>query len=113
MGVGRAAWLGFYGAVLGSLAAMGVHLLMGDLAPSHENLRALMDQFREYLKENGSTPAEVEAQVKTMWPVMVAALRWSPLALVLLNGAGGAGGGALAALFAAAKEREAGRGGET
>ncbi len=111
MGVGRAAWLGLYGAALGTLAAMALHMLMGDLSPTHENLQSLMDQFRDYLLKNGSTQAEADAQVKAMWPYVVSSIRWSPLVLVFLNSAGGAGGGALASLFAAAREGKDGQSG--
>ncbi len=110
MGAGQAAWLGLYGAALGTLAAMGLHLLMGDLSPTHENLQSFMDQFREYLVKNGASQAEANARVKEMWPYLVSSLRWSPLFLVLLNSAGGAGGGALASLFAAAREGREGKG---
>ena len=105
-GVGRAAWLGLYGAALGTLAAMALHLFMGDFSPTHEDLQVMMEQVRKYLSENGKPPGEVEKEVQALWPVLTASMRWIPLFLVLLNSAGGAGGGALAALFAAAKGKD-------
>jgi len=100
---GKAAWLGLYGAVLGTLAAMAVLLLMGQFSPTHENLQAMMDQFREYLSKEGKSPQEVEKELKALWPAVVSGIRWMPLVLVVTNGLGGAGGGALASLFAEAR----------
>ncbi len=101
---GQGAWYGLYSAALGTIFALFVFILIGFFKVDYEQLKPMLDEWREIFIQQGLTPEEARKKIEELKPTIILLIRWHPLIILAINACAGALTGAFTVFLSARRK---------